>query len=130
MALSPTGFSGGMQVPVQTGRTGGFRLISGDDYVIQLISVLVGDTDSENPFLQIGFGLEVIFANLSDSGWRTQQKQKITDLFRDLERAQIAKLLGVEYEDGPGTAEVTAVVKFLSIETGKVLDVRTPLRRS
>lgn len=128
MAQSETGFSGGMQVPAQTGRTGGFRLITGDDYVIQLVSNLAGDTESDNPFLQIGLGLEAVFSNLSEMGWRVQQKQKLTDLFRDLERAQIARLISIDFEEGD--AEVDAIVKFLSIETNKIIDVRTPLRRS
>lgn len=130
MATSTTGFSGGIQVPAQPGQGGGFRLISGPTYVFQLVTILASDCDSDNPFLRVGLGLEAVFANLSDNGWRAQQERKIRDVFRDLARAQIARLIRVSFEPGPQPAQFTVSVRYLDIETAREVDVKTTLRRS
>lgn len=124
------GFSGGMMVPAQPGQDGGFKLVAGDDYLFQLISVLASDCDSDNPFLNIGLGLGAVFQNLSDPGWQAQQNQKIRDVFQDLQRAQIAKLLSVDFVPGLQPGEMTATVRYLSIETGRERELTTTLRRS
>jgi hypothetical protein len=130
MATSTTGFSGGLQVPVQPDQGGGLKVIEGDQYVFQLITVLASDCDSDNPFLTMGLGLDAIFSQLSDAGWKAQQEKKIRDVFRDLERAKIAKFLKITWQAGPGPAEFTASVRYLSIETAKEGDVATTFRRA
>lgn len=129
MARSSTGFSGGIMVPVQPGQDGGFRLVDGDEYVSQLIRGLVADCDCENPFLRIGMGLEAIFANVSDGGWRAQQQKKIVDVFRRLQRAQIAKLVNTEWSAGALAGEFNVTIRYLSIESSTEQDVAVRLGR-
>jgi hypothetical protein len=124
------GFSGGMMVPPQPGQDGGFKLIAGDDYLFQLISILASDCDSDNPFLTIGLGLGAVFQNLSETGWRAQQTRKIQDVFQDLQRAQIAKFLSIDFGPGTEPGEMVATVRYLSIETGRERELTTNLRRS
>jgi len=129
LANSPTGFSGGLQVPLQPSQTGGFQVISGDDYVSQLIGVLVSDGDSENPFSRDGIGLEAVFSNLSFGGWRAKQHRKIVEVMQQLERAKIAKLVTTEWQAGPGEGEFSITIRYLSIETDTERDVKTVVRK-
>ncbi len=131
MAISPNNFTGGLQLPLQPSRSGGLRLLSGDEYITQLIQSLVADDESDNPFLEIGLTIGTIFANLSDGGWRAQQQKRIKDLFLELERAQIAKLKSATFGDTagnePGTHQVT--ILYYSIETDTEQQVITTVRR-
>lgn len=129
MAISPTGFSGGIQLPVRASQGGGFRLLSGDDYIAQLIALQAGDGDSENPFLDVGFALTAVFANLSDGAWKAQQQRKITELFARLQRAQLAKLVSTAWSSGPKPGEYTVLIRYLSIETNSENETPITLRR-
>lgn len=130
MARSPSNLSGGIQVPIQPGQNGGLRMLEGDDYINQLITILSLDGSCENPFSDVGFGLEAIFANMSDGGWRAQQQRKIEDTFKDLEREKVAKLLRTNWNSGPGEGEYTVVISYFSIETATENDVTVNLKKT
>lgn len=123
-------FTGGILTPVRASSGGGIQLLSGDDYVIQLVKNLCGDFDSDNPFLGRGIGSQAIFANLTDPGWQTVQINRVKDVFTKLERGQIAKLKSVDIipsKDRSGVA--TMRIEFLSIESATDLMVETTARR-
>ena len=124
------GFSGGILLPFQPNDGGGVKLVAGDDYLFQLITVLVSDGDSDNPFMRFGLGLDSIFANLSEDGWRAQQVRRVRDVFQDLERAQIARFVSMEFGVADGDGKATATIRYLSIETGQRAAVVTEIRRS
>lgn len=128
--MTETVYSQGIMVPVQPGRTGGFRLVRGDDYITQLILVLAGDADSENPFQDEGIGLRAVFANLSDPAWRSEVKAQIEVVFDVLHRDNLAKLADVSFLQGVVTGEVVVRISYLSLETNTVLEVETTVRRS
>lgn len=129
MARSETGFSGGLQIPIQPDQAGGFRVIEGDDYVSQLIMTLASDGDSDNPFFKMGLGLEAVFANLSEGAWRAQQQRRIVEVFNRLSSQKIARLVGTQFTAGPGQGEFTIGIKFLSVETATERDVQITTRR-
>lgn len=130
MATS-TSFTGGIQVPVQPSGTGGLRLLDADAYIEQTVRVLCGDGDSDNPFNDgVGVGASAVFANASDTAWRSKTRNEIQEVFKDLQRANLAKLIGLELAPSRDVPEeYEARVKFLSIETNTILEVETPLRR-
>ena len=128
---APSQFSGGIQVPVQSDSTGGLRLLSGDEYVIQTVRILCGDGDSDNPFnTGVGVGHSAVFQAAGDTAWKTKARQEIEDVFRDLERAQVAKLRGVSLVQSNVPEEFEALVEFLSIETNTTLEIDTTIRRT
>ena len=119
MAETPI-FSAGIAIPFTADNRGGVAVIEGDAYISQLIRTLAANSDSENPFLDVGIGIETIFANLSDGAWRAQARRQIEKVFATLERAQIARLLSVrvvDNEDPTKPEEPAAVVRYVSIET-------------
>jgi len=123
-------YSGGLRAPIRPSHTGGFEVISGDDYIIQLIQMHVADSDSDNPFQDIGFGLNAVFANLSDQGFMGQARYRTELLFRNLQKANIAKLMELTFADGEQEGESQMTIKFLSLETNTEREVTTTVRRT
>lgn len=128
-------FSGGILLPVQPNGRGGFKLIEGDDYLMQLVIMRAAPGESDNPFLDIGIGEGAIFQNASDAGWLSVQRTKIEAFFRNLERAQLARLKKVSFRPGDESAgedpaDFFATIRFLSIETNTELEVDTAVRRT
>lgn len=124
-------FSGGIAVPFSPDNRGGVAVIFGDDYIAQLIRGLAANSESDNPFLNAGVALSAIFQNVSDPAWQGQVRREITNIFDDLHRAQIAKLLSVKMavsETDPN--EYVAQVRYLSIETNTEQQVDTTIRRA
>ena len=124
-------FSGGIAVPFSPDNRGGVAMVFGDDYVAQLIRVLASNSETDNPFLDPGIAVSAIFQRVSDPAWQGQVRQEIEDVFGDLQRAQIAKLLSIEMapsEEDPN--EFVASVRYLSIETNTEQQVETTIRRS
>ena len=125
-------FTGGLQAPLQANGSGGFRRLEGDEYLSQTIAILCGSGESDNPFNDgVGVGASAIFANASDLAWRAKTRREIEDVFRDLERARLAKLRSVDFlpsEDDP--AETVVSIRYLSIETNTEQEVQTSLRRA
>jgi len=124
-------FSGGMAVPFSPDNRGGIALIDGDDYISQLIRGLTSNSESDNPFLEAGVAISAIFQNVSDPAWQGQVRQGIEEVFADLRRAQIAKLLSIQMapsEEDPN--EFVASIRYLSIETNTEQQVDTTIRRT
>ena len=124
-------FSGGIAVPFAPDSTGGVAKVFGDEYVSQLIQVLASNSEADNPYLDAGVALSAIFQNVSDPAWQGQVRQEIEDVFNQLQRAQIAKLLSIQMapsEKDPN--EFVASIRYLSIETNTEQQVDTTIRRS
>jgi len=124
-------FSGGIAVPFSPDNRGGVAMIFGDAYISQLIRGLAANGESDNPYLNSGMALSAIFQNVSSSSWQGQIRREIQNIFDDLQRAQIAKLLSVQMvpsETDPN--EYVAQVRYLSIETNTEQQVDTTIRRA
>ena len=129
--------SGGLELPIQASASGGFQPLTGDAYIKQLVRVLVADGDSDNPFQDVGFGIDAVFANLSDPAWKAQQRRKVKEVFDDLRTANLAKLDTVTFtkpgdDDAQGLVEgeIAMNIRFISIESNAELDVLTTVRRT
>jgi hypothetical protein len=129
MAISPSHFTGGLQTPIQPAQNGGMRTIEGDDYIKLMIENLSTDCSCDNPFLDIGIGLDAVFSNMSDGGWRAQQQRKIENVFKDLQKAQLAKLISTDWRPGPGEAEYMVTIHYLNIETASESSVETTMAK-
>lgn len=127
----PSHFSGGIQVPFSSSATGGVRILEGDEYLLQLVRTLCGDGDSDNPFNDgAGVGAGAIFQNVSDFAWKAKVRQEIEDVFKVLQKANLAKLRGIEIGPTADASEYAVIVAFLSIETNTTLEVDTSVRRA
>lgn len=123
-------FAGGIAVPVKASADGGFKMATGDDYILQLITVAVGDNDSDNPFQDEVLGNNAVFQNVSDQSWRAIQRRGVQQLFNQLERAGLAKLKSVAFSDGEKPGQHQMQIMFLSLETNTPQEVTTNIRRS
>ena len=124
-------FSGGIMVPVQAGASGGFKLLFGDEYLLQLVRTRAGVVTSNNPFQEVGIAARAVFQNISDPGWVARHRFEIQRMFVQFERAQLARLKSIDmapHESNP--AEYVATIKFVSIETESELEVQTSIARA
>lgn len=74
-------------IPLEVFNTS-FKLISGGDYVNQLIKIALSDCSHNNPYLkQIGLDMQIIFGNND-----LVVKENIVKIFNTLEKGKMAKL--------------------------------------
>jgi hypothetical protein len=129
MATNPNSAQG-IQVPVVPSGAGGFRLVSGDEYITQLVVTLSSDCDSDNPYQEEGIALDAVFALASDSAWKARVRRDVEAVFRKvLERQNLAKLIRVTFEPGATEGEYNMNLRYMSIESATEADVVVPLRR-
>jgi hypothetical protein len=127
---STTEFSGGLQVPVQIDGRGGLRLLTADEYILQLIRTKVGSSESDNPFQKRSLGSHAIFRNSSDIVWQAQQRKEIEKVFEALAAAKLAKLKTLVLSRDPNEeGSFMATITYLSMETGTDQDATLALSR-
>lgn len=121
-------FAQGIARPVRPNGSGGLMSIIGDDYLIQLVQVMVADCASDNPFQQdLGVGVDAIFGLAGDSAWKAVIRRKLLAEFKRLKDANLAVFGSLDFLPG-NDGEYEAVVKFRSVETNTELEVSTTIR--
>lgn len=127
---SVTGEASGLALPFQASGEGGLKVMTGDEYIIQLVRTYAADCDSDNPFQNdMGIGLEAVFQVSSDPAWKGQVRRKMQQMFKQyLERTNLAVLKSVNFtKDTEG--EETMNVVFISVESNEELAVSIPIDR-
>ena len=119
----PTGIS--LPLEAEAGR---LKLLSGDDYMRQLVAMALGDNDSDNPFQSLGMGEWMIFA-INDQAIEGEIRQRVRAVFIEFEKDQLMKLStdadAITFEEREG--ERIMRLKYLNLETGLRVDQDVPL---
>lgn len=127
-------FAQGLAVPVKADASGGFARSKSDNYISQIIETNAGDTDSENPFqIDLGAGIQAVFANVSEGAFKALQKRKIEQIFKNLSAAKLATLKSISFrdrEEGEPEGNFYMIVKWRSLETNTDQEVETTLRKT
>lgn len=117
----------GLKLPLET-KNGRLVLMSGDDYINQLvITALIGGY-SDNPFQDIGLGDYMIF-DINDALTEGEIRRRIEAVFVSLEKDQLAKLedpdTDVQFtrKDGDLFAEIT----YTNMETQERPEIEVPV---
>lgn len=121
------GEASGLALPFAASGEGGLAVLYGDEYILQLVRTYAADCDSDNPFQDIGIGLEAVFQLSSDGAWKGQIRRKMQQMFKlYLERTNLAVLKDVSFaktEDGVDTMNVV----FISVESNEELAINIPI---
>jgi len=127
MSVHATGEASGLAMPVAIGGDGGLKLLAGDEYITQLVRTYAADCDSDNPFQDVGIGLEAVFQLSSDGAWKGQVRRKLQQMFKlYLGRTNLAVLKSVSFEKGEN-GENTMNVVFISVESNEELAINIPI---
>jgi len=123
------GEASGLALPFAASGEGGLQVLYGDEYILQLVRTYAADCDSDNPFQDVGIGLEAVFQVSSAAAWKGQVRRKMQAMFRlYLERTNLAVLKSVSFaktEEGEDTMNVI----FISIESNEELAINVPINR-
>lgn len=119
----------GIRLPLQA-KNGRLSLLSGDDYIEQLIFTALGDNESENPFQDIGLGEFMIFG-INDSYTEAEIRERVEQIFEALEADQLAKLddneNALRFERKRGTGKLSMYVSYTNLETQEQNDIEVPI---
>jgi len=113
----------GIKLPT-TVKNGRLELLGGDDYIRQLVETALGESDSENPFQDIGLGEFMIF-DINDPLSEGEIRDRVTKAFASLETDQLARLSSIEF-DRVGH-EARMYIEYEDLETGKRPEIEVPL---
>lgn len=113
----------GIELPTRA-VNGRLKLLSGDQYIDQLVAVALGDGDSDNPFQDLGLGEFMIFG-INDSLTDGEINTRVQAAFELLETDQLAQLKSISFES---RAEVKIMfLEYINLETGKRRELEVPL---
>jgi len=122
-----TGEASGLALPFAPSGEGGIKVLYGDEYILQLVRTYAADCDSDNPFQDVGIGLEAVFQLSSDGAWKGQVRRKLQQMFKlYLERTNLAVLKSVSFEKGEEGVDTMNVV-FISVESNEELAINIPI---
>lgn len=118
----------GIELPIQI-VNGRIKLLSGDDYIEQLILVALGECDSDNPFQDLGLGEFMIFA-INAEAIEGEIRQKVRAIFSSFERDRLAKLpsasaRSIRFEQKG--EEKVMYLDYVNLETGERRELEVPL---
>ena len=107
---------------------GRFKIVGGDDYVDQLVSTMLGDGDSDNPFQDLGLGEFMIFAINSES-IDGEIKKRVERGFASLKKDQLAQLQkgsrSLKFVQNGG--DRVMYLEYQNLETGERRSIEVPL---
>ena len=109
----------GIKLPT-TVKNGRLELVSGNAYIRQLVETALGDSESENPFQDLGWGEFMIF-DLNDELLEGKIEQRVVSAFKTLERDQLARLQSISFTRNGHVLRM--FLEYDDLETG----VRTEL---
>lgn len=81
----------GISVTLKGSGRGGLKQDKDNDHIRGLLSVALGEGESDNPFQDLGLGEDMIF-DPADPATFTSVRDRIKEIFDDFERAELAKL--------------------------------------
>jgi hypothetical protein len=113
----------GIKLPT-TIKNGRLELLGGDDYIRQLVETAMGDSDSENPFQDIGLGEFMIF-DINDPLSEGEIRDRVRKAFASLESDQLARLSSIEF--ARRGAEAVMFLVYEDLETGQRPQIEVPL---
>lgn len=118
----------GPKLPLEI-KNGRLVLLSGDDYIEQLVMVALLGGYSENPFQTLGLGDFMIFA-INDSLTEGEIRQAIESVFEMLEKDQLAKLKNpddVQMTREDDTGKMYAEISYTNMETQERSEIEVPI---
>jgi len=113
----------GIELPTRA-VNGRLKLLSGDQYVDQLVLTALGDGDSDNPFQDLGLGEFMIFG-INDALGEGEIRARVRSAFTLLEADQLAQLQQVSFESR--AEEKIMFLEYINLETGKRRELEVPL---
>ena len=117
----------GIQTPLKP-VNGRLKLLSSDGYIDQLIRFGLGDSQSDNPFQDIGLhGERFIFA-LNDSMSEGEIRTAVLSVFESLERDQLAKIKKQDIKfRRTAEGELRMGITYTNIETQERPEFEVPI---
>lgn len=117
----------GIQVPIKT-KNGRIMLLSSDDYIDQLVRIALGDSQSSNPFQDIGLGDFMIFA-IDDAMTEGEIRRRVIAVFDSLERDQLAKINqnDIIFEKPIVAGEKRMSITYTNLETQERQEIEVPI---
>jgi hypothetical protein len=122
----------GIELPTRVDKNGRLVLLSGDDYIEQLVFTGLGDPDSDNPFQDVGLGEFMIFG-INDQMSDGEIRERIVDVFAELEADQLAKLddplvdLVFSEDTGDLGVDKKVTITYTNMETQERKDIEVPI---
>lgn len=113
----------GIKLPTEV-VNGRLKTIGGDNYIRQLIETAMGDSESENPFQDIGLGETMIF-DINDELTESKIERRVADIFISLETDQLARLESISFDRDGSTLKM--FVSYEDLETGSRAEIEVPL---
>jgi hypothetical protein len=113
----------GIRLPTRV-KNGRLELLGGDNYIRQLVETAMGDSESENPFQDVGLGEFMIF-DVNDPLSEGEIRDRVERAFDSLERDQLARLSSIEFDRVGGEARM--FLEYEDLETGKRPTIEVPL---
>lgn len=113
----------GIELPTQV-VDGRLKLLSGNEYIEQLIVTGMGDNTSDNPFLDVGLGESMIF-DINDALTDAQIRVLVEGVFDSLEADQLARLSSLTFSSEGGQKKM--YVEYENLETGARPELEVPL---
>lgn len=119
----------GIRLPARA-KAGRLEKLGGDQYIEQLISVGMGDPDSENPWNVNGLG-QFMIHGINDEQLNSEIRPKVEAAFRSLKRDQLAELAkgsdALQFvHDTEGERRLAIAYKNLENGTRRILEVPAP----
>lgn len=107
----------GLAIPVGVDGNGRARVVSGDDYIEQLIGIALSRRKSSNPFEAEGID-NAIHSLEDDRVLRTRIGARVAELFSRLKAKKMARLLGdpIFFFDDRAS-KLMVIVTWISLET-------------
>lgn len=97
----------------------------GTEYVKQLVEAALGDDETSNPFQQdLALGESFLFRPTAVA--EGEFRARVKAAFAELERDELARLIGVATRQQPGTGQIVAVVEWEDMESGQRDEVEVP----
>lgn len=119
----------GLKLPLET-RNGRLVQLSGDDYIEQLVSVMLGDGESDNPFQDLGLGEFMVFG-INDAVTDGEIKERVVRGFAILERDQLARLdnpdTDLVFRKGDSPGERILEITYTNMETQERPEIEVPI---
>lgn len=117
----------GMALPIDVNPRGGAQIIEGDDYISSLVATGLSDCSDDNPFNDLGLGLEQVFS-LAEHATTAKARYRIDLVFAELESKDLARLESVKFFDSTD-GELSVTVAWINLEANERQEFTTSLQR-
>jgi hypothetical protein len=121
----------GLKVPCAGDGRGKLELVAGDEYLMQLLFVALGDCSSDNPFVDVGLDAGLIF-DLNDEVSQGRLRERVRRVLAEFEAEGLMKLApnrDLEVVAGAEEGELQMLVPVVMLESNRETTLRVPNRR-